>query len=156
MWKQAESRGEAEKAAQGDRPVQKTEAVQQSETDEEALQSHSSELRQQHYSVYRWRCSHRPKGHRGFRSHGSADDARLRHERKCADHCGQSGPIQQSSSVGKPMPQTEVKIVDPDEDGIGEVACKGPSVMMGYYDNPEATAEVLRDGWLYTGDLGIF
>ncbi len=61
-----------------------------------------------------------------------------------------------AASVGKPMPQTEVKIVNPDEDGIGEVACKGPSVMMGYYDNPEATAEVLRDGWLYTGDLGYF
>lgn len=59
-----------------------------------------------------------------------------------------------AASVGKPMPGTQVKIVEPDEDGIGEVACKGPSVMMGYYDNPEATAEVLRDGWLYTGDLG--
>lgn len=61
-----------------------------------------------------------------------------------------------AASVGKPMPGTQVKIVNPDEDGIGEVACKGPSVMMGYYDNPEATAEVLRDGWLYTGDLGYF
>ncbi len=59
-----------------------------------------------------------------------------------------------AASVGKPMPGTAVKIVDPDENGIGEVICKGPSVMMGYYDNPEATAEVLRDGWLYTGDLG--
>lgn len=59
-----------------------------------------------------------------------------------------------AASVGKPMPGTQVKIVNPDEDGIGEVACKGPSVMMGYYDNPEATAEVLKDGWLYTGDLG--
>lgn len=59
-----------------------------------------------------------------------------------------------ADSVGKPMPGTDVKIVDPDEDGIGEIICKGPSVMIGYYDNPEETAKVLRDGWLYTGDYG--
>lgn len=61
-----------------------------------------------------------------------------------------------ADSVGKPMPGTEVRIVEPDEDGVGEIICKGPSVMIGYYDNPEATAEVLRDGWLYTGDYGRF
>lgn len=59
-----------------------------------------------------------------------------------------------AASVGKPMPGTRVRIENPDEDGIGEVVCKCDSVMMGYYDNPEATAEVLKDGWLYTGDLG--
>lgn len=59
-----------------------------------------------------------------------------------------------AASVGKPMPGTQVRIDSPDEDGIGEVVCKSDSVMMGYYDNPEATAEVLKDGWLYTGDLG--
>ncbi len=59
-----------------------------------------------------------------------------------------------ADSVGQPMPGTDVKIVDPDEDGIGEIICKGPSVMIGYYDNPEETAKVLRDGWLYTGDYG--
>ena len=59
-----------------------------------------------------------------------------------------------ADSVGKPMPGTDVKIIDPDEDGIGEIICKGPSVMIGYYDNPEETAKVLRDGWLYTGDYG--
>lgn len=59
-----------------------------------------------------------------------------------------------ADSVGKPMPGTEVKIVGQDENGMGEIVCKGPSVMVGYYDNPEATAEVLRDGWLYTGDYG--
>lgn len=61
-----------------------------------------------------------------------------------------------ADSAGKPMPGTEVKIVDPDKDGIGEIICRGPSVMIGYYDNPEATAEVLKDGWLYTGDYGRF
>lgn len=61
-----------------------------------------------------------------------------------------------ADSVGKPMPGTEVRIFEPDEDGIGEIICKGPSVMIGYYKNPEATAEVLRDGWLYTGDFGRF
>ena len=59
-----------------------------------------------------------------------------------------------ADSVGKPMPGTEVRIVDQDEDGIGEIICRGTSVMIGYYDDPEATAEVLRDGWLYTGDYG--
>ena len=58
------------------------------------------------------------------------------------------------SSVGRPMPETEVKIINKDEDGIGEVCCKGPSVMIGYYENPQATDEVLVDDWLHTGDLG--
>lgn len=59
-----------------------------------------------------------------------------------------------AESVGRPMHGTQVRIEDPDKDGIGEIVCKSPSVMMGYYEDPEATAEVLRDGWLYTGDLG--
>lgn len=59
-----------------------------------------------------------------------------------------------ADSVGQPMPETDVKIVDQDEDGVGEIICKGPSVMIGYYDDPEETAKVLRDGWLYTGDYG--
>ncbi|MGI6206386.1 MAG: AMP-dependent synthetase/ligase [Anaerovoracaceae bacterium] len=58
------------------------------------------------------------------------------------------------SSVGPAMPNTEIRIIDPDEDGIGEVAAKDDSVMLGYYEDPEATAEVLKDGWLYTGDYG--
>ncbi len=61
-----------------------------------------------------------------------------------------------AESVGPPMPGTEVRIFEPDEDGIGEIICKGPSVMIGYYKDPEATAEVLKDGWLYTGDFGRF
>lgn len=61
-----------------------------------------------------------------------------------------------ADSVGKPMPGTEVRIIDKDADGIGEIICRGPSVMLGYYNDPEATAAVLKDGWLYTGDYGRF
>ena len=61
-----------------------------------------------------------------------------------------------ADSVGMPLPGTEVKIIDQDEEGVGEIIVKGPSVMIGYYDNPEATEEVLKDGWLYTGDYGRF
>ncbi len=61
-----------------------------------------------------------------------------------------------AASVGLPIPGTEVKIVDQDENGIGEIICKSDSVMMGYYENPEETAKVLKDGWMYTGDYGYF
>ena len=63
------------------------------------------------------------------------------------------GPVP-IGSVGKALPGIEIRIVDPDASGVGEVAAKGPNVMAGYYGNDEATAEALRDGWLYTGDLG--
>ncbi|AEF83018.1 AMP-binding protein [Leadbettera azotonutricia] len=58
-------------------------------------------------------------------------------------------------SVGLPVKHTEVKILDPDKEGTGEIAARSSSIMLGYYDNPEATAEVITsDGWLKTGDLG--
>lgn len=57
-------------------------------------------------------------------------------------------------SVGPALPGVEIRIVDPDESGIGEIAIRGPMVMKGYYRNPAATADVLRGGWLYSGDLG--
>ena len=59
-------------------------------------------------------------------------------------------------SIGKVFPSLEVKIVNPNEQGIGEIAVKGPTVMLGYYGNEEATNEVIKDGWFYTGDLGYF
>jgi long-chain acyl-CoA synthetase len=59
------------------------------------------------------------------------------------------------NSVGKILPRTEMKILDPDSRKIGEIAVKGPMVMKGYYKNQEATDEVLdKDGWLHTGDAG--
>ena len=59
-----------------------------------------------------------------------------------------------SGSIGYPLPGIEIKIDNPDENGIGELAIKGPNVMLGYYEMPEETAKVLKDGWFYTGDLG--
>lgn len=57
-------------------------------------------------------------------------------------------------SSGKPLPGVEIKISDPNESGVGEILIKGPNVMKGYYNQPQLTAEVIRDGWFHSGDLG--
>ena len=57
-------------------------------------------------------------------------------------------------SIGLPLDSLEVRIKDPDKDGVGEVEVKGPSVMLGYYENEKKTNEVLKDGWFSTGDYG--
>ncbi|MCL2440359.1 MAG: AMP-binding protein [Treponema sp.] len=60
-----------------------------------------------------------------------------------------------NASVGLPIDYTDIKILDPGPDGNGEITCKSPSIMLGYFENEEATKEVItEDGWLLTGDLG--
>ena len=57
-------------------------------------------------------------------------------------------------AIGLPLVGTELKIVDVDEDGIGEICTKGDHVMLGYYQDEEETAKAIKDGWFYTGDMG--
>jgi long-chain acyl-CoA synthetase len=61
-----------------------------------------------------------------------------------------------ADTVGKPLPGMEVRIVNPDREGIGEVSVRSKTVMSGYLNDPELTAETIVDGWLMTGDLGRF
>lgn len=56
-------------------------------------------------------------------------------------------------SIGKALPHVEAKIENANEEGVGELVVKGPNIMLGYYQNEEATKEVLVDDWFYTGDL---
>ena len=69
---------------------------------------------------------------------------------------GENDKFKRCGSVGFPLPGIDVKIDNPNSEGVGEIAVKAPTVMLEYVDNPEATAEVLKDGWFYTGDLGYF
>lgn len=56
-------------------------------------------------------------------------------------------------SIGKTVPSVEAKVVDCNKEGIGELIVKGPNIMIGYYQNEEATKKAIVDGWFYTGDL---
>jgi len=72
---------------------------------------------------------------------------------------GPHDPPEKITSVGKPMMSVRIKIVDEDGEELpsgesGEIICRGPNVMKGYYSNQAATQEVLKEGWLYTGDVG--
>jgi long-chain acyl-CoA synthetase len=61
-----------------------------------------------------------------------------------------------ADTVGKPLPGTELRVLNPDENGIGEVAARSKTVMSHYLADPELTLETIVDGWLLTGDLGRF
>ncbi len=61
-----------------------------------------------------------------------------------------------ADTVGKPLPGMEVRILNPDADGVGEVAVRSKTIMSHYLDDPELTLETIVDGWLLTGDLGRF
>jgi len=61
-----------------------------------------------------------------------------------------------ADTVGKPLPGTEVRVLNPDSDGIGEVAVRSRAVMSHYLDDPEQTAQTIVEGWLLTGDQGRF
>ncbi len=62
-------------------------------------------------------------------------------------------PNRRPGSIGYSMPDLDLGVIDQNEEGIGEMVCRGANVMLGYYEDPEATAEILEDGWLHTGDL---
>lgn len=61
-----------------------------------------------------------------------------------------------AASAGLPLPETVLDIYDMNEEGLGEIRCKGKNIMLGYFDDPETTKAVLKNGWFYTGDLGFF
>ncbi|HHV98253.1 MAG TPA: AMP-binding protein [Clostridiaceae bacterium] len=58
-------------------------------------------------------------------------------------------------AAGLPLPHVEIRIDSPNDEGVGEIIAKGPNVMLGYYENPEANEKSFKDGWFYTGDLGF-
>ena len=67
---------------------------------------------------------------------------------------GNNDTCYKAASCGMPIPDVEYKIDNPNEDGVGEIIAKGPNIMLGYYENKEATDKVLINGWFHTGDLG--
>ncbi len=62
--------------------------------------------------------------------------------------------LYKDDAAGLPLPGVEIEIENPNEEGIGEIIIKGGNVMLGYYENPELTAEAITNGWYHSGDLG--
>jgi long-chain acyl-CoA synthetase len=103
-----------------------------------------------------------PKVRAEFESHGvpSVCEGYGLSEASPVTHINPFGEGNQPGTIGLPLPDTRARIVDPIAGGkelpiggVGELVVRGPQVMKGYHNNPEATAAVLRDGWLYTGDM---
>lgn len=67
---------------------------------------------------------------------------------------GNTDFFKRNDSAGLPIPNVEYKIDNPNDEGVGEIIVKGPNVMLGYYNMPEETEKILKDGWFHTGDLG--
>jgi long-chain acyl-CoA synthetase len=74
-------------------------------------------------------------------------------------HANPPGEANRPGTIGKPLPDTEARLVDPDTgadvgvDTVGELVVRGPQIMKGYFNNPHATEAALKDGWLFTGDM---
>jgi long-chain acyl-CoA synthetase len=74
-------------------------------------------------------------------------------------HANPPGEQNRPGTIGRPLPDTEARLVDPDTgkevhgDAVGELVVRGPQIMKGYFNNPLATEAVLKDGWLFTGDM---
>jgi len=103
-----------------------------------------------------------PKVRAEFESHGvpSICEGYGLSEASPVTHVNPIGEGNRPGTIGLPLPDTQARIVDPIDGGkempvdeVGELVVRGPQVMKGYYNNPEATEAVLRNGWLYTGDM---
>jgi long-chain acyl-CoA synthetase len=103
-----------------------------------------------------------PKVRKEFEDHGACEiiEGYGLTEASPVTHANLQGERNRPGTIGVPLPDTEARIVDQAAGltelpygEVGELVVRGPQVMKGYYNNPAATASVLRDGWLYTGDL---
>ena len=102
-----------------------------------------------------------PDVRREFESYGAHDilEGYGLTEASPVTHANPPGARNRPGTIGLPVADTEARLADPDTgaevggDAVGELVVRGPQVMKGYFNNPWATREVLRDGWLYTGDM---